>query len=122
MSDIHRLCYIDGHKAYFTTKPVNAQWGDDWDDAPYEHNAGDPYEEAGINIRAVYYESALITPEEMANGNSQWSVQQINKGQVAWLRNSCNADEFMMAGITLENFIKNITAWGGTVYLPTRES
>lgn len=41
---IHRLCYIDGPWAYFTTQPVAEQWGDDWDDAPYEHNAGDPYE------------------------------------------------------------------------------
>lgn len=37
------LCYVDGNKAWFTTKPLAEQWGDDWDDAPYEHNAGQPY-------------------------------------------------------------------------------
>lgn len=37
------LCYVDGPWAYFTTQPLEDQWGDDWDDAPYEHNAGEPY-------------------------------------------------------------------------------
>ena len=39
-----RLCYVNGPFAYFTTKEVSEQWGDDWNDAPYEHNAGKPYE------------------------------------------------------------------------------
>lgn len=41
-----RLCFVDYKRemrAYFTTQPVQKQWGDDWDDAPYEHNAGPPY-------------------------------------------------------------------------------
>ena len=37
------LCFVDKTWAYFTTKPIESQWGDDWDDAPYEHNAGEPY-------------------------------------------------------------------------------
>lgn len=44
MTDTLRLCYIDGPWAFFTTQPLDQQWGDDWNDAPYEHNAGDPYE------------------------------------------------------------------------------
>lgn len=28
---------------YFTSDIEN-QWGDDWDDRPYEHNAGKPYQ------------------------------------------------------------------------------
>lgn len=42
-----RLCYVEGDNAYFTTAPITGegrQWGDDWNDAPYEHNAGSPYE------------------------------------------------------------------------------
>lgn len=44
-----RLCYVDldeddeVFRAYFTTLPLAKQWGDDWDDAPYESNAGPPY-------------------------------------------------------------------------------
>ena len=37
------LCYVDSPWAYFTTRPLEKQWGDDWNDAPYEHNAGTPY-------------------------------------------------------------------------------
>jgi hypothetical protein len=44
MSNTPRLCYVDRPWAYFTTQPITKQWGDDWDDAPYEHNAGTPYE------------------------------------------------------------------------------
>ena len=36
------LCYVDAPWAYFTTRRLSEQWGDDWDDAPYEHNAGTP--------------------------------------------------------------------------------
>ena len=38
-----RLCYIDSKCAYFTSQEIDKQWGDDWNDAPYEHNAGEPY-------------------------------------------------------------------------------
>jgi hypothetical protein len=37
------LCYLDENWAYFTTQDLDKQWGDDWNDAPYEHNAGPPY-------------------------------------------------------------------------------
>src|SRR5687767_4237066 len=39
-----KICYADGRWAHFTTQELSQQWGDDWDDAPYEHNAGWPYE------------------------------------------------------------------------------
>lgn len=44
------LCYVSHPFAYFTTQPVENQWGDDWDDAPYEHNAGSPYEPCWHNL------------------------------------------------------------------------
>lgn len=54
-----RLCYADLDRdgaiiAYFTTQPIAEAWGDDWDDAPYEHNAGPPYHwrpETGIGCK-----------------------------------------------------------------------
>jgi hypothetical protein len=30
------LCYIDDDYAYFTEQSLDKQWGDDWNDAPYE--------------------------------------------------------------------------------------
>lgn len=37
------LCYIEEPFAYFTTLSLEEQWGDDWNDAPTEHNSGPPY-------------------------------------------------------------------------------
>lgn len=37
------LCYVEGNFAYFTSKPLEETSGDDWDDAPYEHNAEPPF-------------------------------------------------------------------------------
>lgn len=37
------LCYVESNQAYFTTQDLSKQWGDDWNDAPYELNAGLPY-------------------------------------------------------------------------------
>lgn len=48
------LCYISGDHgsdsdepsqwiAFFTTRSLADQWGDDWNDAPYDCNAGWPY-------------------------------------------------------------------------------
>ena len=48
--------YVEGKKekwAFFTPM-FERQWGDDWNDAPYEHNAGYPYDdyrdETGNNV------------------------------------------------------------------------
>jgi hypothetical protein len=52
-----RLCYVSDGLAYFTTRPVTEQWGDDWNDAPYEHNAGLPYawrEDTGRGCRCYH--------------------------------------------------------------------
>jgi hypothetical protein len=37
------LCYVKESSAWFTTRPLGEQRGDDWEDAPYEHNASEPY-------------------------------------------------------------------------------
>lgn len=36
--------YVNGNQYYlYFTNNMNKQWGDDWDDVPYEHNAEVPY-------------------------------------------------------------------------------
>lgn len=42
MEKKYYLCYVDGNKAWFTDNWEHI-WGDDWNDAPYEYNAGNPY-------------------------------------------------------------------------------
>ena len=44
MEEEYKLCYVEGQKAYFTSN-FEKQWGDDWNDRPYECNAGEPYDD-----------------------------------------------------------------------------
>ena len=43
MKKEYKLCYVEGQKAWFTDN-FEKQWGDDWNDKPYECNAGEPYD------------------------------------------------------------------------------
>ena len=139
------LCYIDAPWAYFTTQPLEDQWGDDWDDAPYEHNAGAPYdpprpdlpaeERAKLfpyawlpdgtprwRIERVAFDGDFITPD-YGYSNSPWSVQQINRGEIAWLRPAPWSDHAVVihAGTTLPDFIDAVQRAGGCVYVESVE-
>jgi len=121
------LCYVDGPWAYFTTRKLSEQWGDDWDDAPYEHNAGTPYDYSEHDkkegrepwqIIKVAWDGDFEPPSE-GHYNSPWSVEQINAGAVAWLRTSrwrTGKPVIIPAGTTLERFCELIRKGGGTVY------
>lgn len=102
--------YTDGYTHYlYFTNDLSKQWGDDWNDAPYEHNAGDPYDdeteiiqvpviipgcgceyneelwekwyEEYSNFGSVY----IKMPYDYGNGNSPFCIDDINHGAVAWL-------------------------------------
>lgn len=132
-----KLCFIDDERncAYFTEKEVTEQWGDDWDDVPYEHNAGTPYEndydqpEQGVkNGMGIYPKIKIVkvffelpnyynTPHT-GYTNSPFSVEMINKGVVAWLW----TDDFkLFAGTTMNDFIETIQKNGGKVYLELKK-
>jgi len=124
------LCYVKDNFAYFTTKELADQTGDDWEDAPYEHNAGPPYEwllshdgDNGIpkwDIVKVAYTGEFDTPRDRTR-NSNYSVDQINAGAIAWLVTSSWAEKPIVcipAGTTLSKFIELILKGGGEVYLP----
>jgi hypothetical protein len=121
------LCYVSDCWAYFTTQKLSNQWGDDWDDAPYEHNAGTPYafhdsdEKKGAKpwkITRVAWDGDFETPSSNQS-NSPWSVKEINAGAVAWLRSSrWNGKSVIIpAGTSLERFCELIWEGGGSVYL-----
>lgn len=121
------LCYVEGNWAYFTTQPLSGQWGDDWNDAPYEHNAGAPYEwddkcgDPKYEVVRVAWDGPFDPPcsDEL---NSPFSVEQINAGAIAWLRRSrygaTAAGPNIMAGTTLANFVSVVRSVGGNVYFP----
>lgn len=95
--------FIEGekdHYAYFTELPLSDQWGDDWDDAPYEHNAGCPYDDdiddntgkrVDHTILKIPFSVGLSNsfwvkfPNDYGAGNSPWSVEEINSHAVPWI-------------------------------------
>lgn len=126
------LCYVDGPWAYFTTQELSEQWGDDWDDAPYEHNARPPYEFTDNDRRQGREPWEIVKvawdgnfdPPCAGYGNSPWSVEQINAGAAEWLRtNSWHAGKpvAIPAGTTLDRFRELVQEGGGKVYLPERQ-
>jgi hypothetical protein len=122
----YKLCYIDGNCAYFTNNFEN-QWGDDWNDAPYEHNAGEPYERnykvklatgdyEKIKIKTLYFELPRYWNYLPCDHftNSPYSVEDINKGAVAWIHTK---DFNIHAGTKMEDFIDVVKKHGGKVFL-----
>lgn len=120
-----KLCYVSGDWAFFTTQEVSEQWGDDWNDAPYEHNAEEPYEWRANSekpyweIKSVAFRANLDQPCD-GHSNSPFSVEDINAGAIAWLRSASYQQKkvFIPAGTTLADFISTIHECGGQVFLP----
>lgn len=59
-------------------------WGDDWDDVPYEHNAGTVYDEyvRGYVDVAFPFNTLVCEPSDDWTGNSRWSKDDIKKRKV----------------------------------------
>ena len=119
--DDYKLCYIKESFAYFTKLPLNKQWGDDWNDVPYEHNAGEPYSDTDDQIIKVAYGWYFIeTPVDRAGSNSMYSVEMINAKAVAWLVGYDDNSEKIItiqAGTNIKDFISKIEIMGGNVYV-----
>lgn len=121
----YKLCYIEEPWAYFTTQDLDKQWGDDWDDAPYDCNAGSPYRwydiadgEVPWDIVKVAFDGPLVTPSG-DNFHCPYSVEEINSGAVAWLKTPkwwSKKSVVIQAGASLEEFISKVEEVGGTVY------
>lgn len=129
-NEIYKLCYIEENKAWFTNN-FEKQWGDDWNDAPYECNAGEPYDDWSellednediwkrkwkqhpIKHKTLYFETNDWSEKKPCDMGSV-SVEDINKQVVAWL----HTDNFnIFAGTTYDNFIDIIEHNGGKIYL-----
>lgn len=86
--------------AYFTPISLDKQWGDDWDDTPYEYNAGPPYDdyydENNKRIEITLYKIKFGIKSDNYHipsyygfgGNSPFCIKDINQGAVAWLFDS----------------------------------
>lgn len=116
------LCYVRGPWAYFTTQPLENQTGDAWHKKVYEHNSSPPYNDyetpARWKIVRVAFDVEMKEPctDQL---NSPYSVDQINRGDIAWLRPYYEGVP-IPAGTTLRQFIELIELNDGVVYLPSR--
>lgn len=126
---VYKLCYVDPDepKAYFTSDWEH-QWGDDWNDRPYEHNAGIPYcsyqdnngIERDIPIKMVFFDLPGWYEMPCSNtDNSRYSVEDINNHRVPWISLD---GHYIFAGISYTNFVKQIEELGGTIYTPKKKA
>lgn len=126
LSDKHLLCFVQSGFAYFTDN-FEGQWGDDWNDAPYEHNAGLPYDRDPSRNNQGNIRRLVVTGLEEAcrdHHNSPWSVEDINRGEVPWLTTCRWSDQDRVeiyAGVGMSVFVRLVWKAGGSVYVPLRE-
>jgi hypothetical protein len=138
-----KLCYIDNETAYFTTQEISEQWGDDWNDVPYEYNAGLPYEP-----RILYYadgrrekvesdwnengtpkwelyrlkfelDYCYVTPANQTGDTSIYSVEAINRKDTPWISGtSYDGKELnIWAGTSIEEFKSQVKSVGGKIFI-----
>lgn len=78
------LCYMETNYEdhivfWFATCDATECWGDDWDDAPFEHNAGEPY-----LVKGSFYHTVAIPRERITDlitdkyTNTPYSVRDLN--------------------------------------------
>lgn len=119
-----QLCYVSGQMAWFTTQTLSAQWGDDWNDAPYAFNAGEPYEDDQSPPRWQLYRLmfACSKLEPIGERYGYVSVQEINAGEWPWLvgdpDNVWDWKNAIFAGATVAQMTAAIQAAGGQIYWP----
>lgn len=137
MEDLPNPDYKAGEfelKAYFTPKHLDEQWGDDYNDIPYEHNAGIPYDDLVLETRETpeglhiatkieYYNIIVVPfcvrsysyhlPKDYGGYNSPFSVDMINAGAVAWIYDASESGKIknmtsIHAGCKLDEFIEKL--------------
>lgn len=114
----YKLCFIYDGDAYFFKGDISHVWGDDWGDAPYEHNAGLPYKDDEDQFKTVRFFRegdgyVLLEPCEFIPGciNSPYTVEDLNEKKAPWLKiciKECPVEvtEEIYADISLYDFIE----------------
>jgi hypothetical protein len=69
----YTLCFVRTPWAFFTLQPLDRQWGDGWERAPYERHAGPPYDDAAQQITERHTVSARwVPPRSVARRLTDW--------------------------------------------------
>lgn len=114
--------YIPGEQiyyAYFTPIELSEQNGDDWNDTPYEYNAGEPYDVdydkdnhannyTIIKIPFCPKSYNVMFPRDWGHyENSPFCINDINSGAVAWIYDynyNMKKSVVIHAGVSPEKF------------------
>lgn len=119
----YKLCFVRDGAAYFSSD-LDLQWGDDWNDAPYEHNAGEPYglyqDDARTKVVKIYWEGPFCEPCE-GQLNSSFSVEMINSGKCPWLQ-IYGFNYSIPAGTSLKDFIEIMKQHDGRIWVPLEDA
>lgn len=137
LMDALKLCYVENGIAYFTTAELGDQTGDDWEDKPYQHNAGPPYEwrpsmlewrlGADLPHGISYYQLAccrftgpFLEPKDFYE--SWISVDEINQYRIPWVKTNEFVDNAISiyAGTTPLDFYKAIHDVGGQLWISSK--
>lgn len=106
--DDYKLCYVSSYNpyCYFYKGDIKNVWGDDWGDAPYEHNAEPPYIENYDDFKFVKFDPEKITTiAQKYPYNSPYSVKDLNNKKAPWI--FINKDNLeLYAGLSLTNFME----------------
>ncbi|MGG1947010.1 hypothetical protein AB1286_19705 [Trinickia sp. NRRL B-1857] len=118
--DRYRLCFVRAPWAFFTNIPLERQWGDRWEAAPYQTYAGNPYCDFPDQILVLAYDGPLFTPNEGID-RIVCSALDVNTGKFPWLRTESYAGGpplKIMAGSTLLSVVQTVELAGGHMFAP----
>lgn len=124
-----RLCFVDENIwAYFSNVDPTEMGGDDWNDAPHDCNASQPYPRDGQEVICVAFDgpyemngtqATATTPDRLYG----YSADEINGKLIPWLIDRGYGETYpeikdsIWAGTTLREFIARMQAAGGNVYM-----
>lgn len=128
--DNYNLCYVEGGRwgsddltLFFTERDLGKQKGDDWNNRPYEHNAGRPYtedysKELGVeNGRGIYPKIDIL---KVILSINDWSCNLItpcsNTDNSIYCVNDINIDKLVPWIIIDVDKSSRISIWAGTTF------
>lgn len=108
-----KLCLVKENRAYFVEDFENVT-GDDWNDIPYQCNAGNPYKEFDATV--VYFDGDFTTPADMS-GMFITSAGIINSLEysIPWIYH--DPQHMLLPGATLKEFIEFVKSFDGKVFV-----
>jgi len=122
-------CELKGNMVRLYLGKNGKQWGDDWNDKPYEHNAGRVYDEYVEKIAdiSIKFEYEVNEPADFAEGgNSDFRREDFIKGKIyafTVINPENNSSITIYFGEKFEDIIKRLNEIkaGYSVYIPKLE-